>query len=157
FASNGRRMVPFTIRASTTQAVFENGATSAPLLMPTVAGTITLTVTSLRTGNIDIIPANPPSANITVDPAAPVITRVAFQHQTGGCMLTVTGYSNTREVSNAQFHFVPASNNSFATSDFTVQVGPAFSAYYQTAASFAFGSMFTLTVPFTVQGNAQAV
>ncbi len=157
FAAGGGRTATFTIRASTTQAVFANGATSAPLLMPTVAGTITLTVTSLRTGNTDIMPATPPSRTITIDPAAPVITGVAFQQQPGGFTVTVTGYSNTREMASAQFHFVPASNNSFATSDFTVQLGPAFSTYYQSSASFAFGSLFTLTMPFTVQGNAQAV
>ena len=71
--------------------------------------------------------------------------------------MSVTGFSNTREMVSGLFHFVPASNNTFAQSDITVQLGSAFLTWYQNPASVATGSEFTLTLPFTVQGNAQAV
>jgi hypothetical protein len=153
FCSGGRTM-SFTIPAGATQAVFPCGPNV--VIVGTTAGTITLVV-SLSAGGVNVTPSPAPSTTIKINPTPPVMTKVTFQQSTGGFTMSVTGFSNTREMVSGLFHFVPASNNTFAQSDITVQLGSAFLTWYQNPASVATGSEFTLTLPFTVQGNAQAV
>ena len=153
FISSGGGATPtvtFTIPAGGTNAVFAN---TPVLATGTVAGTITLTAT-LQAGpnGPNITPTPAPSETIPVASGPPVIETVTFSNSGGGLTVTVVGYSTTREMVSGQFQFNTPTGPILLP--VTVPVTPAFSTWYQSSASNPFGSQFTLTVPFTVSGNA---
>ncbi len=129
---------------------------SAVVTMGTVAGTITINA-KLSANGVDITPASLTPQTITIPAAPPVIQSVTLTQGTGSVTITVIGYSSTREVISGLFHFAPASGSTFSQSDLTVQLGPAYTTWYQSAASDAFGSQFKLTVPFTVSASSSSV
>ncbi len=153
FAAGGRTL-NFTIPA---------GATSVPAIaggaiqQGTVAGTITVTLTSLTSGGVNAMPATPVTASATIQPLPPVITAnsVKITNLTPtGFDVVLTGYSTTRDMSTATFTFTAGSGSQFTgASTFSVPVNAAYSAWYQSAESQSFGSMFQLQVPFTITGN----
>ncbi len=154
--SNGTRTANFTIAAGSTAASF-SGSPSIAVLTGTVAGTITLTATFSSAGN-DVTPSPAPSHTIMTTANVPFIQTVSLVQGTGGFSVVVTGFSTTREVVSGLFHFAPATNSTVAQDDITVQLGSAFSAWYSNSASNASGSLFTLTVPFTVaNGNPGSI
>jgi hypothetical protein len=65
----------------------------------------------------------------------------------------VTGYSPTDDMIAGVFTFNLSSNASITSNYISVPVSFYFEPYYGTTASYATGSEFTLTVPFTVTGN----
>ena len=69
----------------------------------------------------------------------------------------MVGYSSPRDLSQAVFVFTAAAGANLQTGQVTVPLSAVFSAWYQSAASAPYGSQFTLTQPFTVTGNQQAV
>jgi len=69
----------------------------------------------------------------------------------------VTGFSSTRDVKTAAFHFTPAAGASLAATDFTLDVSSLFTAWYANPASFVTGSQFKLTVPFTIVGDPATI
>ena len=142
----GSRQVTFTIPAGQTQAVFTNGATV--VATGTVAGTITLTTTSLSDSNGNAV-TPPAPVTIVIGPTAPMITKVTAASGAGTLTVAVTGFSPTREIKSMAFHFVPTTGTTLAQADVTVDVSSQFATYYSGAASKAFGSQFTVTVPFT--------
>jgi hypothetical protein len=145
-AASGSRQVAFTIAAGSTVALFTNGTTR--IATGTVAGTITITPSALSYGNAQSIPASPPST-ITIKATPPVITRVAITNVTGGFNVAVTGYSTPRDMASALFHFTPTTGTNLAATSATVQLATPFINWYASSASNAFGSEFTVTVPFT--------
>jgi hypothetical protein len=155
FGGAGGRSAAFTIPAGTTQAQF-SGKSSITVLTGTVAGTITLTVSSIITGGTNVTPSPAPSATITTNPTVPFISTVTFSQTPGGVTVVVTGFSSTRDMSSGLFHFAPASNATISTNDLTVSLGSAFTTWYQGATSNQYGSQFTLTVPFSVANGAAA-
>ncbi len=141
-------VVTFTIPQNGTNAVFAN----LPVLATgTVAGTINLTAT-LNSGGTDVTPSPAPTETVTVAPAAPVMQTVTFSNSGGGLTVTVIGYSTTREMVSGQFQFYTSSGPILVP--VTVQLGAAFSTWYQSSASNQYGSQFSLTIPFTVAGTA---
>ena len=70
-----------------------------------------------------------------------------------GFTVAVTGYSTPRDMTSAQFNFTPTTGTTLAASSATVQLGNAFTQWYGTTASNAFGSQFTFTIPFTVSST----
>lgn len=143
--------IPFSVTANSLNAVFPN----APVLATgTVAGTITLTV-ALTTGGANITPTPAPSETIVIGQAPPVIQTVTFGSSSSGLTVTVVGYSTSRQMSTGQFQFYTSSGP--LLQPVTVQLSSAFSAWYGSSASNPYGSQFTLTVPFTVSGNATDV
>lgn len=147
--STGGRTVDFTIPANSQNAVF---ATPLALQTGTVAGAITITPT-LQSSGVSI----PPDASATVTTriarAAPVIQRATLVRNSGGFEIRITGYSNTRELTQAVFKFRASSGNNLAQTDVTVQVDPLFSRWYQDANSARFGSQFLFSQQFTVTGG----
>jgi hypothetical protein len=69
--------------------------------------------------------------------------------------VVVTGYSPTDDMISGVFTFSLSSNASITANYISVPVSFYFEPYYGTTASYATGSAFTLTVPFTVTGNPQ--
>jgi large repetitive protein len=152
-ASGGSSTASFSIPANALNAVFSG----APVLVTgTVAGTITLTAT-LSAGGVDITPTPAPTETITIAPSAPVIQSVNFSNTGGSLTVTVTGYSTTRQMVSGQFTFAPTSGNTLSQSAITVQLGSAFSTWYQSSASNQYGGQFMLTEPFTVSATAAGV
>ena len=152
--SNGSRSVDFTIPAGANLATF--AIPNAALQTGTVAGTITLSV-ALQASGSDITPSPAPSRIIRINRMAPVITRLAITRTAAGFDVNVTGYSTTREVAQAIFRFNPAAGATLQTSETTMAVDAVFSRWYNDAASRGFGSQFTFTQTFNIQGQAADV
>jgi hypothetical protein len=129
-------------------------STSAMLATGTTAGTITITTALTAAGAT--LPAPAPTV-ITIPKSSPVITNVTFSNTGGSLTVTVTGYSPTRDMVSGNFTFSPASGSTLAQSEVTVQLASAFTTWYQNTTSYAYGTEFLLTVPFTVSGNAADV
>jgi hypothetical protein len=154
--STGSRTASFTIPA---------GSTSSPIVLAiqtgTVAGTIKITAQNItapgQPGPIDITPTPSPSQSTRIKQAAPSIKNAKLIRTANGLSIQVTGYSTAREVTQAVFHFTAAAGSSLQSSDVTVPVQSMFSQWFQDSASTAFGSQFTFTQPFTIQGDANAV
>ncbi|HLJ75117.1 MAG TPA: hypothetical protein VKU62_11060, partial [Thermoanaerobaculia bacterium] len=144
---SGGRTVSFTIAAGSTQASF-GGKSSVAVLTGTVAGTITITATAG-----DAIA----TATVTTATAPPVIDSVTLTQGAGGFTVVITGYTPTREVATGAFSFTAGANATISQSDITVPLAAAFATWFGSTASNAFGGQFTLTMPFTVQGNASNV
>jgi large repetitive protein len=152
--STGGRTADFTIPAGSTEGVFNTGALA--IQTGTVAGTVTISV-RLQAAGVDITPSPAPAITARVERAAPVISSVRLVRSSGGLSVEVTGYSTAREVIQATFTFGAATGQSLQTSQVTIPVENAFSQWFQDVASARFGSQFTLTQAFAIQGDANAV
>ncbi|MDX2178050.1 MAG: IPT/TIG domain-containing protein [Bryobacteraceae bacterium] len=147
FATGGRR-VDFTLAAGATLAQFGE-AQDVGLATGTVAGTITIRMT-LKSGASDITPNPAPVRTIRIDRTPPVVTRALLVQTPTGFDVQITGYSPTREISEGTFRFTAASGGSLATSELTIPLATLFNSWFQSAASFQFGSRFTVTIPFNL-------
>lgn len=143
----GGRSVSFTIPAGSTQASF-SGKSSVAVLTGTVAGTITITASSADVST---------TATVTTPRTTPVISAVTLSQSNGALTAVVTGYTSTREVSSGVFSFTAGGGATLAQTNLTVPLSAAFAQWFGNSASIATGGQFTLTVPFTVQGNASNV
>jgi hypothetical protein len=144
----GGRTVSFTVPANTTQVVF-SGATPG-VQIGTVSGTITLTLklTTTATG-IDITPSPAPSSTLRIAKSAPVIASAAVTRTSGGFNLVVVGYATSREMVSANVGFTAAAGVTLASNQATISLSSVFTTWYQSSASAAYGSQFSLTMPFT--------
>jgi hypothetical protein len=152
--STGGRTANFTIPAGSTEGVFNNPVLAVQT--GTVAGTLTVSL-RLQAAGVDITPSPAPSITARIERAAPVISSVRLIRNSGGLSIEVTGYSTAREVTQATFTFGASNGQALQTSQVTVPVESVFSQWFQDAASERFGSQFTLTQPFSVQGDTNAV
>ncbi len=145
--STGGRTLPFTI---------PHGDTTAPsfsLQTGSVAGTITLSVT-WQAGGVTFAERAGLSPTIQIARVAPVITAVTASTTSTGLQVLVTGYSNTREVTQAVVQFTAAAGQSLQTASVTVPLTDAANTWFEGAASDQYGGQFILTLPFTVTGGA---
>jgi hypothetical protein len=146
--SNNQQTLSFTLAAGST-------ATPPVLLMAgTTAGTITVSL-SLTADGAPV--ANVPPIVIAVPRSAPVIANAALTRGTHEVTLTITGYSSTRELSVANFQFTPANGATFNQSNFAITVAPQFTTWYGDPASDAFGTEFTYTQTFLLDGDSSTV
>ncbi len=150
FATGGRT-AQIIIKAGSTAS-----ATNVAVQTGTVAGTITITAQLLAAGQ-DITPTPAPTRTIVIPPSAPVITSVTAVRNAAGFTVTVIGYSTTRSVTQAGFQFSAAAGSSVQTTSVTIPATTIFTTWYQNSSSAQYGSQFSFTQPFTVQGSAQSV
>jgi len=148
--SNGSTTYSFTIKAATTTVP------TIQLQAGTVAETITVPLVLTASG-INVTPANLVPVVIVVPPAVPSATATTLTRSGNQLTVTVTGFSNTREIVQANFHFVAAAGASLTTTDFTANVASVFATYFADPASVPFGSSFVYTQNFTVDGNASDI
>lgn len=148
--STGGRTANFTIPAGANLATFT--VPNLGLQTGTVAGIITLTA-SLSAAGTDITPSPAPSRTLRITASAPVITAARLNRTATGFEIQITGYSTTRDVTQAVFRFTASQGGTLQTTEVTVPVGPAFTTWFSSAASAPFGSRFTFTQPFTVAGD----
>jgi hypothetical protein len=148
FANNTTTDV-ITVVPSTTptasQFQFQAGST---------AGTITITIHLTLADGQDITPTSLVPVTIIVPPGPPVISSPTMTRSATSIQITVIALSSTREVSEARFHFTAVAGKSLKTTDVTVPLTTVFQAWYGSTASDAFGTNFTYTQPFTIDGNA---
>jgi hypothetical protein len=152
--SNGGRSATFTIPAGQTDAVFPN--TTLSLGTGTVAGTITLTLAFQADGQ-DVTPKPAPTRVITIPAQAPVITKVTAGHTGSGIEVDITGFSNTRDMTNATFTFQAATGTTLTNSQVTVTADQLFATWYNDPTSTTYGSLFTFAQPFTLSGNVSGI
>jgi hypothetical protein len=150
--STGTRKLTFTIPSDVTSAVFT--IPSAALQTGTVAGSITITA-SFQAGGTDITPSPAPTKQIQVKYGAPVIVSAQASRTPTGFTVSITGYTSTREMTQAMVVFNPASGANLQTSSLTLSVGSLFATWLQR--SQVIGSQFLFTQTFTVTGNFEAV
>lgn len=146
------RTAPFTIPAGSTTASFSGNA-NLSFETGTVAGTITLTLDFTASGS-DITPTPAPSKTYTTNPTVPSISLVTLEQTPGGVTVLVTGFASPRSVTSGTFNFAAATGTSISNPTLTVDLSSAFNTWYSNSASNAYGSEFTLTMPFPVQGQA---
>jgi sugar lactone lactonase YvrE len=149
FATGGRT-INFTIPAlsTTTPAVM--------LQTGTVAGVVTVTLAVTANG-VNVTPANVTPVMITIPAVVPAITTAAVVRSGTTLSVVVQGYSNTRELTTAIFHFTPADGSSISTPDITAPVTTVFANWFASAASAQYGSAFTYTQDFTLNNDASTI
>jgi hypothetical protein len=140
--STGGRKVEFTIPAGATQAAFP--APWIGLQTGTLTGTLSLSATLSWEGT-ELAPAAAQRA-IVIGTAVPMITAVSLVQTTSGFNVLVTGQSNTREISQANFTVEGATVDLPAT-----DVAGLFSAWFANPDSLAFGGQFIYTQPVVVR------
>ncbi len=149
--STGGGTADFTIPANSTAPV------SLSLQTGTVAGAIALTVSWQAGGAALAVPAAL-NQTIQIAPAVPVISGVTATTTATGFQVVITGYSNTREVSQATLQFTPASGQSLQTASVPVPLTSAAATWFGSSSSDQYGGQFVLTLPFTVtDGTASAI
>jgi hypothetical protein len=72
--------------------------------------------------------------------------------------VTVDGFSNTREIVQANFHFVAVPGATLSTTDFTAPVSDEFATWFASAGGLQLGSSFLYTQNFNVvDGDATKI
>ncbi len=151
--STGGRTVNFTIAAGETVARFP--AANLALQTGTLAGQIIVSV-RLQAGGQDVTPSPAPTQTMRVERAAPVVTSAKFTRKTSGFEVVIVGYCTARELTQATFRF-SASGGTLQSSEVTVPIEDLFNKWFQGSSAADYGTQFTYTQPFTVQGSAAAV
>ncbi|MGB6686927.1 MAG: FG-GAP-like repeat-containing protein [Terracidiphilus sp.] len=146
---------------STTDVIQIPASSTAPIpaidfSTGSTAGTITVTIT-LNAGGADVTPTTLAPVVVAVPPAPPVINSTTITRNGTTMTIAILGLSSTREMSQATFHFTPASGQSLTTTDLTVDLTPAFTTWYQSAGSDRFGTTFLYTQPFTLSTDSSSV
>jgi len=139
-----------------TLAIPANSTTVPPIQLQsgTVAGAITVTL-QLTAGGVPANPAGLQPVVIQVPDAAPVVKSVSMTQSPGQLTVSIQGFSNTRELTQASFVFTaaPGSPNINAP-DVTADVDTLFTNWFSSADSIQYGSTFTYTQSFYITGNA---
>ena len=119
-------------------------------------GTITLTTIACHPDGSTL--GSPTTQTIVNAPGVPFISKVVLQQVAGGVTVVITGFSSTRDMTNAVFQFAPATGDTFTSNNVSVPVQNAFNTWWSnTTQSNPFGTQFTLTVPFTLATPTQSV
>lgn len=150
----GGRTASFTVPAGQMRAVFETP--SMAIQTGTVAGRIVVTA-QLSLGGVDVTPTPAPTQTAIVRSLAPTISSVRVTRTASGFEVAVTGFSTPRQVTQALFRFTASGQGTLQTVEITVPLDSAFTNWYRSSASAAFGSSFTYIQPFTVEGDISAI
>jgi hypothetical protein len=145
--SSGGRSAAFTIPAGGTHATFP----ISPMAFQTgtVSGTISLAVNSS-------LPGGSLTRTLVVARSVPVIQSATVVKGASGFQVQVIGFSNTRELTTATFHFTAASGQTVQTADFPVSLSGAASQWFAAGSSAQFGGQVLIVTPFTVQQGSQS-
>jgi hypothetical protein len=150
--STGGRSIAFTIPAGQTQAVFR--VPNLAIQTGTTAGTITLASTLTAGGGAVNCPNCQLGQSVSIPRTAPVITNVRVARTTTGFTVTLTGFSTTREIAQGTFRFA---GSNLQTTELVVPLTATFNTWFQSEPSQHFGGQFTMTLPFTIQGDTSSV
>jgi hypothetical protein len=152
--SNGSRTIAFTIPANTTTAVFPDNAQQAQFQTGSVAGTISLTASFATDSGLAVVPPSTPTQTLTVPQLAPQIVGIEVSSTSStGFNLSITGLATGRQVNQIAVQFTPVSGLTLSIPTANVDVSGTFDTWYLSTSSQAYGSMFTATIPFSLQGK----
>jgi len=112
---------------------------------------------TLRASGQDVTPTPAPTVTARLNRDVPAIRTLRASRVSGGLQVEITGFSTPREVTSATFRFTPAPGSALQTTELTVQLSDGARAWYQNDQSRLFGSQFTLTQQFNVQGDTTAI
>jgi hypothetical protein len=145
--SNGSRTLTFSVPASSRTPTFSVPVPS--LQTGTVAGTIQITVAMQSSGNAVTSPSQGPRV-MRVIAQPPKIVTIRASTTSSGFSVSMIGFTTTRDVSQAVFHFATPSGT---TIDVPVSLSTASRTWFQSGASAPFGGQFGLVQVFTWQGT----
>jgi hypothetical protein len=153
FAAGGRT-VSFSIPAGQTEAVFPDGTNQVRMQTGTVAGTLTLTPNFVTEGGVSLTPQNPPTLRFSVAQGAPRVLNVVIGSKTAnGFTILVTGYATSRSVQRVNVTFTARSGEQLENSSLQLNVESSFLSWFQSSASVPFGSLFSISIPVTLNGE----
>jgi hypothetical protein len=144
--STGGRTMAFTIPALSTVTP------TVQIQTGTVAGTATISLVVTSSG-VNVTPANVTPVQITIAPAVPTVTTSAITRSGNTLSVSVDGFSNTRELSMAIFHFTAVPGATISTPDITAPVAAVFGNYFSSSASTGYGSTFLYIQSFNLNNN----
>ena len=158
FATGGR-FVLFRIKSGETTAEFQGGAGEVPFQTGTVAGLIKLTPAfQSEIGGFDVTPDPAPELSFSVSRSAPELLDIQIASvNDSGFSLQITGLSTARTVDQLEFQFLGAPGSDLQTTRVTADVSSPFSSWYSSGQSNNFGSQFTATVNFNVDGEVTSI
>ena len=158
FATGGR-FVAFRIRAGETSAQFQGGSGEVAFQTGTVAGLIRLTPSfQSEIGGFDVTPDPAPELRFSVSRSAPELLDLQIASvSTTGFALRITGLSTARTVDQLEFQFAPVPGAGLETTRVTADVSSPFLSWYSSGQSNSFGSQFTATINFNVDGDVSAI
>jgi hypothetical protein len=142
--STGQRVLPFTIPAGSRQISAQIASTG------TVAGATTIKLDRVRASGVPIYTL-PSPRQFRVPRTAPSITDACLAPVAGGLNLMITGFSTTRQLTNATVTLVTVEGGSERT--FSIDVSGSAYDYFSTDESVRNGGAFTLTIPVSIQGG----
>jgi hypothetical protein len=142
--SNGLRVVPFTIPPGSRQVATQVVSTG------TVASLNTVNLANVRSAGVPIYTL-PTPRQFKVQRAAPVITDSCYAPVAGGVSVVVTGYSTTRQLTNATVTLTSAATATERT--MTLDISGSAYDYFSTDEAVRNGGAFTLTLPFALEGD----
>jgi hypothetical protein len=151
--------VQFAAGGTTYTVTIPAGSTTIPPIQVqsgTVAGTIIIPVV-LTANGINVTPTNLAPVTIIVPAAVPNLSTASLTRSGTQLSVSVIGFSNTREIVQANFHFTPVAGASLTTTDIPASVAPSFATWFADPSSVAFGSAFTYTQNFTVSDDAAKI
>lgn len=145
--SSGGRTASFTIPAGATHATF--AVSPMAFQTGTVAGTISLAIASN-------LPGGTSTVSLPVARSAPVIQSATVVKSSSTFQVVVTGFSNTRELTTANFHFTAASGQTVQSADLPVTLSSPAGQWFGASASAQFGGQVLIVLPFTVQQGSES-
>jgi hypothetical protein len=151
--------VQFATGGTTYTVTLPAGTTTLPALQiqaGTIAATITVPVT-LTANGVNVTPANLAPATIAVPAATPTVTTTTLARSGNQLTVTETGFSNTREIVSASFHFVPVAGATLTTTDFTAPVTTDFATWFASPTSLTYGSAFSYVQVFNVSDDSSKI
>jgi hypothetical protein len=148
--SSGGRTLTFTIPANSTTAP------AIQLQSGTDAGIITVTLV-LTAGGQNITPASILPIQITIPSTVPTVTSMTLATTGNTITASIMGYSDTRDLSQATFHFTGASGASINTPDITIPATTLFTTWYSGETSQQYGSSFLYTQEFNLTGDPSTI
>jgi hypothetical protein len=142
--SNGQRVLPFTLQPGARRIAAQIVSTG------TVAGTTTVRLANVSAAGTPIYTL-PSPVLFRVVKTAPVITEACFTQAGGAVNVIVTGYSTTRQLTNASVTLKPS--NGGAEKSITQDVSGSGFDYFSMDEAIRSGGAFTLTLPFATEGS----
>jgi hypothetical protein len=154
----GGTSASFTVAEGSSDAIFSNATNQIGFQSGTVAASFVFSA-SLANSQADVTPIPVPTLSTSVVAGAPTISRVSVESVTAnGFTVVVEGFSPTREITQATFDFTGRSGVQVQPASVTpTGISAAFQTWFGSTDSLAFGSMFTLTMPFTISGETNGI
>ena len=153
--STGGRSISFTVPAGSTRAVFSNGALEVRFQTGTVASTIRMAASIVTEAGLDLTPQPAPGVTVNIASLPPRLLEGRLEAKSAnGFTLAVTGYATGRTLTRLDLEFTAAEGYKLSSAKWTFNVESAATLWYRSGASSAYGGLFTASIPFTVQGEA---